>query len=58
MGNEKHVLPDTDDTFVNRVKRGAMENRENEVKIIYGPDNRPLAKVNMEIGRELTEEKS
>ncbi|MBO8169714.1 MAG: hypothetical protein H0Z35_11095 [Thermoanaerobacteraceae bacterium] len=56
MGNEKLVLPDTEDTFVNRVKRGALKNKENDGKaIIYSPDNEPMTRVNMEAAAELAD---
>lgn len=56
MNKDKHVLPDTDDTFSQRVAKGAREKKGDRKKMtIYGPDNEPLVNVNMEVGRELTE---
>lgn len=56
MEKDKHVLPDLDDTFSARIKRGAGK-PELGTKTIYGPGNTPLTKVDMEAGKELTEKK-
>ncbi len=48
MGNEKHVLPDTEDTFASRIKRGAAKTKKktgNNRRVVYGPDNEPLEKI-------------
>lgn len=50
MGNQKHVMPDTNDTFASRVKRFK---RKKEKGLIYGPDNRLLKMFDMETGAEL-----
>lgn len=57
MEKDKHVLPDLDDTFSERIKRGAGKTGL-RTKTIYGPENAPLAKVDMEVGRELTEKEN
>ncbi len=46
LKKDKHVLPDTSDTFSARVKRGARKKRDG-VATIYGPDNEPLSTVDM-----------
>ncbi len=51
MEKDKHVLPDTEDTFAGRVRRGAGETERGTV---YGPDNEPLTRVDVETGREIT----
>lgn len=54
LEKDKHVLPDLDDTFSEKIKRGARKT-DLGTKTIFGPGNTPLAKVDMEAGRELTE---
>jgi hypothetical protein len=52
MNKDKHVLPDDTDTFTDRVRREAAKQwRKDTTKTIYGPDNEPLAKVNVKKGR-------
>ena len=52
MNKDKHVLPDDSDTFTDRVRREARKQGKREnTKIIYGPDNEPLAKVHVKKGR-------
>ncbi|NPV29722.1 MAG: hypothetical protein HPY58_08740 [Firmicutes bacterium] len=51
MEKDKHVLPDTDDTFAARVRRTAGDT---ERGTIYGPDNEPLTRVGVETAREIT----
>lgn len=53
MSTEKHVLPDTGDSFSNRIKKGAENSQRNINNTIFGPDNRPLSKVDLEAGKEL-----
>jgi hypothetical protein len=48
LKKDKHVLPDTSDTFSARVKRGAKKKRDG-VATIYGPDNEPLTTVDMKV---------
>ncbi|MGE5543852.1 MAG: hypothetical protein ACM3UW_02675 [Bacillota bacterium] len=48
MKKDKHVLPDTSDTFSARVKRGARKKRDGTVTI-YGPHNEPLTTVDMKV---------
>lgn len=46
MNKDKHVLPDDNDTFTDRIRREARKRIKNEgVKTIYGPDNEPLSRV-------------
>lgn len=48
MNKDKHVLPDNIDTFTDRVRREARKQRRREdTKTIYGPDNEPLAKIDV-----------
>lgn len=52
MNKDKHVLPDDHDTFTDRVRREARSQRKRHAtKTIYGPDNQPLAKVDVRRGR-------
>ncbi|MDH7576440.1 MAG: hypothetical protein QHH75_01215 [Bacillota bacterium] len=50
MEKDKHVLPDTEDTFAGRVRRGAGET---EPGTIFGPDNEPLTRVDTETAGEI-----
>ncbi|HEX9061820.1 MAG TPA: hypothetical protein VF941_16700 [Clostridia bacterium] len=48
MNKDKHVLPDDSDTFADRVKREIRhQGRIKTTKTIYGPDNEPLARVDL-----------
>ncbi|MDK2800423.1 MAG: hypothetical protein PWP27_1685 [Clostridiales bacterium] len=59
MNKNKHVIPDIDDTFAERVKRGARKNRTNRHKTtIYGPDNEPMEDVDIEVSREFVEDRN
>jgi hypothetical protein len=52
MNKDKHVLPDDDDTFTDRIRREARKQRSNVTsKTIYGPDNEPLSKVYVRSGK-------
>ncbi|WP_183108838.1 hypothetical protein [Thermohalobacter berrensis] len=58
MNKDKHVLPNTKDTFANRIRREAKEEKfDIPRKIIYGPNNEPLVNVNMEVSEELNLDK-
>jgi hypothetical protein len=56
MEKDKHVMPNTNDAFSQRVKKNAGKNYR-VTKTVYGPENEPMSKVNMEISRELTDKK-
>lgn len=52
MNKDKHVLPDDNDTFTDRVRREARKQRRGgKSKTIFGPDNEPLSKVDVKKGR-------
>lgn len=51
MEKDKHVMPDTEDTFAARVRAGGGET---ERGTIYGPDNEPMTRVDVETTREIT----
>ena len=58
MNKDKHVLPDDTDSFTDRVRREAKKgNKRAARKTIYGPDNEPLTRVNVEMGKELAGDK-
>lgn len=56
MEKDKHILPDTDTALSRRVKRNAGKNFA-ATKTIYGPDNEPMSRVDMEVSDELTKKK-
>lgn len=43
MEKDKHELPDLDDTFAAKVKKGPR--RKNDSGVIFGPDSRVISKV-------------
>lgn len=52
MNKDKHVLPDDNDTFTDRIRREAKSQRKRQTsKTIYGPDNEPLSEVDVKKGR-------
>ncbi len=58
LNKDKHVLPEDTDTFTDRVRREAGKKRiYKRRKTIFGPDNEPLARVDVEMGKELTRNK-
>jgi hypothetical protein len=59
LGKDKHKLPDDRDTFVDRVEREAKKEKTGSHKrTIYGPDNEVLTRVDVEMGSEITDDRT
>ena len=55
MNKDKHVLPDTSDMLSNRILREAENHDGMTNKIIYGPNNQPIRRVNINIDNRLSD---
>ena len=52
MNKDKHVLPDDDDTFTDRIRREARSRGKRQTsRVIYGPDNELLSEVEVKKGK-------
>lgn len=57
LNKDKHILPGTEDTYADNVKRGAQQKKK-RTGMIYGPHNEVLSNVNMEASREFLVEET
>lgn len=55
MNKDKHVLPDTSDMLSNRILRESENHDGMTNKIIYGPNNEPIRRVNINIDNRLSD---
>jgi len=56
MTIKKHIVPDPDSVLSDRLKSMVMEFAKDNT--IYGPDNFPISRVDMETSEELTKTKA